>query len=391
MAQEWLLQVLAGFGKLFLHPLFYFSILLAFVAGMERVRRERKDFQVRIYDIYHELRYIVPAGLIVGLAVSVPLVLTGMQIPLDLLDFIAALTIVLCFVRALSAAWTVGGAFLLFYLSEWLGFSFIPLHDLQLNDIFLAIGILTALLVMAEGRLLSRQGWQAPSPRLIKSPRGLKVGAQLAQRVWLVPVLLLVPVGGLESPVSWWPLVTIGSKTFAFVYFPFIIGFQQLIKSTLPELAIKETGQRVFRLGAICLLVAIAGYWTPLASVASAALAVLGRIWISFRHRTYENNRPLFFTPQSQGVMILGVIPYTPGHKMGLKMGELVRKVNGIEVRNEAQFYEALQRSGAYCKLEVIDVNGQIRFTQGSVFEGEHHELGLIFVEEHRKWESEAG
>ena len=43
-------------------------------------------------------------------------------------------------------------------------------------------------------------------------------------------------------------------------------------------------------------------------------------------------------------------------------------------------FYEALQQNRAHCKLEVLDVNGQIRFVQRALYEGDHHELGILFV-----------
>ncbi len=49
-------------------------------------------------------------------------------------------------------------------------------------------------------------------------------------------------------------------------------------------------------------------------------------------------------------------------------------------------FYKALQKNRAYCKLEVFDVNGEIRFVQGALFEGDHHELGILTIEDKKKW-----
>jgi S1-C subfamily serine protease len=88
--------------------------------------------------------------------------------------------------------------------------------------------------------------------------------------------------------------------------------------------------------------------------------------------------------------MILGVLPDSPAEKMGLKVGELITKVNGTIVYNETLFYEGLVRNRAQCKLEVIDVNGQIRFVGRALYEGEHHELGVLFVSDQEKWGHEA-
>lgn len=89
--------------------------------------------------------------------------------------------------------------------------------------------------------------------------------------------------------------------------------------------------------------------------------------------------------------MILGILPESPADKMALEVGELVTKVNGMNVNDEKTFYEALSRNRAHCKLEVLDTNGQIRFVQRALYEGDHHELGILFVQDEKKWDSEVG
>ncbi|MFK2825480.1 PDZ domain-containing protein [Bacillus sp. B190/17] len=390
MLQEWLLELLTGFGRLFIHPIFYFSFLLAFVVGMFRVTRERKDFHTRVYDIYQEIRFILPSSLLLGLLLSIAAIVSGLTLPLELLNFIAAITIILSAggFRLLSPAWTIGLALLIFVIFEKIGRPLIPYDGLELGKIIMTMAIILALLLITEGLLIFKRGWQGTSPRLVRSPRGLSVGVQFAQRLWLVPVFLVLPAGELASPWSWWPVISIGSETYSFIWFPFLVGFAQLIKSTLPELAVKATGKNIITIGVITMLLAVAAYWLPLLAIVSAVFAIVSRIWISWRHYAYEKNRHYFFTPQPKGIMILGILPHTPAKKMDLKIGEIIYKVNGMEVNNESEFYEALQKNAAYCKLEVVDVNGQIRFAQGSLYEGQHYELGLILVEEEKEFVS---
>lgn len=75
---------------------------------------------------------------------------------------------------------------------------------------------------------------------------------------------------------------------------------------------------------------------------------------------------------------------------MGLGVGELITKANGVLINNEESFYEALQKNRAHCKLEVLDVNDQIRFVQRALYEGDHHELGILFVQDEKQWDDEA-
>ncbi|WP_156321398.1 hypothetical protein [Halolactibacillus sp. JCM 19043] len=66
---------------------------------------------------------------------------------------------------------------------------------------------------------------------------------------------------------------------------------------------------------------------------------------------------------------------------MGIEIGEVITKVNGHRVSNGDEFYEALQSNLAFCKIEIYNLDGEIRFTQRAYYEGDHHQLGLVFVE----------
>ena len=88
--------------------------------------------------------------------------------------------------------------------------------------------------------------------------------------------------------------------------------------------------------------------------------------------------------------MILGILPSSPAEKLNLQVGEMIMKVNGFSVKTVTEFYQGLQKNRAFCKLEVIDLNGEIRFEQRALYEGEHHELGILFVQDEKKWETEA-
>lgn len=127
-------------------------------------------------------------------------------------------------------------------------------------------------------------------------------------------------------------------------------------------------------------MLAIASYWWEPLAIVVAVVAILWREWIALSAKLYEQKRPPYFTKRTNGLVILGVLPDTPAHKMALSVGEVIVKVNGIPVVTEDEFYAALQHNRAFCKLEVLNESGEVRFAQSALFEGEHHELGLLFV-----------
>ena len=116
MAQDWLIEVLKAGGKLFLNPLLYISVILAVLSGYFRVKRERRELHTRIFDVYHELRFVFPLGLLLGLAVSLLTIGAGLVIPFGGLLLIGSVTVLLAVTlnfRLLTPALTVGISYFL--------------------------------------------------------------------------------------------------------------------------------------------------------------------------------------------------------------------------------------------------------------------------------------
>lgn len=362
-----------------------------------RVKRERKNFHVRAFDAYFELRQLFPSGLVIGLVLSVAAVAAGIAVPFAAILLIAAFTVLLSLttnIRLMSPAYTVGAAFFTIILIAEYNVS-IPLFSKAFESIgdkvFPSITVLMALLLVAEGYLIYKNGSKGTSPKLVKSKRGQSVGAHEVRRFWMLPMFLLIPGDVLTLPFEFWPVFHIGAESYSLILVPFAIGFHQQIQGMLPKQSIQLTGRRVIILGVLTTILSVVGYWYPLVSIVVAALAIIGRETISLLQWLKDNNLPFYFSKKNNGLMIIGIIPGTPAEKMGLQVGELVSKANGVVVRDEQDLYEALQKNRAHCKLEVLDTNGEIRFVQRALYEGDHHELGILFVQDVRKYDEKIG
>ncbi|MDO8226880.1 S1C family serine protease [Bacillus cabrialesii] len=392
MSVQWGFELLKSVGLFFLHPLFWFFIIVSLVFGYVRIKRERKTFHTRIADIYDELKFTYIKGLIPGLLLSVVLGVLGISIPLGLLVIIAVITAAAALtLRAnwMSAAYIVSASMLIgFGLQINQAEPFLERFPQGFAVVWPAMAVFLGLLIIIEGAVAYRSAHVRTSPALVVSSRGLPIGQQLANRIWLLPLFLLIPGNGLESHVSWWPVFTIPGGSFHFLWIPYFVGFGQRVQGSLPETSIRITAKRVCVLGLIVTaLGAVSLLWTPLAG-AAVCVAVLGRIFLSIKQRVNDNAAPFYFSKRDQGLMVLGIIPNTPAEDLELKIGEIITKVNGIPVKNVSDFYEALQHNRAYVKLEIIGLNGEIRFDQRASYEGEHHELGILFVKDEREDEA---
>lgn len=384
MGFEWVMEFLSAAGKLFLHPLFYFSFFLCIVMGYRRVKRERKDFKIRIEDGYFELRNVFSIGVIIGLCLSAVTIVLGMAIPFAALIVMGILSIVIGMTlqyRLLTPAHIIGVTiFTLFFIHEFeLSIPFIELD----KSLYPALAVLMGLLIVGEGILIRRNAVKGTSPKLIQSNRGMTVGVHESQRLWMIPFFLFVPGGEMVAPFEWWPVFDLGKEVaITPILVPFLIGFTQQVQGQLPKDSITISGTRIMALGFGVLAIGIGSIWLPILSIAAAAIALFGREWVAYANKMSEQQLPFYFTKRDHGVLILGVIPYSPADKMALQAGEVITKVNGVVVHTEKQLYEALQRNRAHCKLEVLDVFDQIRFVQRALYEGEHHELGILFVQD---------
>ncbi|MEC0277843.1 S1C family serine protease [Bacillus halotolerans] len=394
MSVQWGFELLKSAGLFFLHPLFWFFVIVSLAFGYVRIKRERKTFHTRIADIYDELKFTYTKGLIPGILLSIVLGVLGISIPLGMLAIIAVMTAAAAFtLRAnwMSAAYIVSVSMLIgFGLQVNQAEPFLDRFPQGYAVVWPALAVFLGLLVIAEGAVAYRSAHVKTSPGLVVSSRGLPIGQQLANRIWLLPLFILVPGNGLDSHLSWWPVFSVPGGSFHFLWIPYFVGFGQRVQGSLPETSIRITAKRVCILGLIVSALGAASLlWTPLAGAAACA-AVLGRIFLSVKQRVNDNAAPFYFSKRDQGLMVLGIIPNTPAEDLELKIGEIITKVNGVPVKHVSDFYEALQHNRAYVKLEIIGLNGEIRFDQRASYEGEHHELGILFVKDDREDEAAA-
>jgi hypothetical protein len=397
LVQIWLLELLKGIGRIFLHPIGYYLFFLACILGVMRVKRERKNFHIRAHDAYFELRQLFPLGVLAGLVLSIIVLAAGITVPFATILLIASFTLLWSLttkVRLMAPAYTVGAAFFAIILASgknWpIPFFSNAFHSIN-EKVYPSIAVLLGLLLIAEGFLIYKNGSFGTSPKMVKSKRGQFVGVHGVKRLWMVPVFLLIPGNALNLPLDWWPVFHLGVEKYSLILVPFAIGFQQQIQGMLPKESVQTLGKRVIAWGIFITMLSVAGFWFPLVSIGVVALAVIGREILTLLQRMNDEALPFYFSKKNHGLMILGIIPDSPASKMTLQVGELITKVNGVVVQSEKFFYEALQKNRAHCKLEVLDTNGEVRFVQRALYEGDHYELGILFVQDEKKYDEKIG
>ncbi|MCM2675679.1 PDZ domain-containing protein [Alkalicoccobacillus plakortidis] len=375
--------IMLALGSFFANPLLYVGLLAIYITASKRVRHERSFFHTRVYRRMADFFVPVWPAILIGLCVSLVFVLVGLVISLPVIIIMTAITIILALtlqLRWLTASYAIGLtiialAFLPVVEDQPFILDYIGVINTEL--IVPTLALLLSLLVMAEAVLIFRNGSVYTSPRLVRASRGKWIGYHLSERLWIVPILLFIPEGIIPT-FEFWPVIPFAGLDLQPLLLPFLIGFKQKVASTIPKASIQPVGKQVMYLGLILLLLSIGSLYVSWLAFVVAGFAIVGRefLWLQANNRDKKATR--FFAERADGCTVLGVLPGSLAEKMNIKIGETIVKVNGQKVQDETSFYEALQSNSAFCKLDVLDYDQEVRFEQGALYDSEHHQARCI-------------
>ncbi len=388
MLGEAVLQLASG-------PFYYMAILFIILQYTRQMRLERQLFAVKLRDWKGLALRAVGTGLLVGLGLSIVAAFIGASLSPSAVLWLWAVAALLMLVRIryLCFAYSAGIITLLQWIigftplserADWLGAMAASLARIDAAGLLL----LVALLHLAEALLVRLQGDRLSTPLFLEGKRGKLVGGYMLQGFWPVPLLLLAPVsteaGGVAASATTLPWSSLlggaWSGGWTFVALPMIIGFTEMTRSMLPEAKAKHAAKGLALYSIVLGAAALAAWWQPMLLPVAAVVAILLHEALVWRSQAMEARREPLYVNDARGLRILGIVPGTPAEAMGITVGEVLYKVNGVRVSTKEELYGALASNSAFCKLEALTVGGEPKFAQRARYAGEHHQLGVILA-----------
>lgn len=383
-------ELLGSWGMAVLHlliqPYYYMALIFIALYYYRQVALERKLIHVKMHSPGKEIWRTVWSGWVAGLVISVAAVLLGVSVsgPGVVCIWAVSLILMLFRIRYLCFAYSIGVLGILQFV-----LSFFPqamqegtagtlagaVRELDIP----ALLVLAALLHLAEALLARWQGGGLAAPLFLEGKRGKVVGGFQQQAFWPLPLFLLVPAAAGTGDLPWQPLLGGG---LGIVSLPVIIGYSEMTHSLLPgRKAARTAGRLLIYSGVLLGLALLAAWWSPLTLPAALAALLLheGLSWYSALEE--RSASPIFVHPP-RGRKVLAVLPGSPGQELGILPGEVLLKVNGVLLTEAAQLHEALRKNPAFCKLEVQNRDGESKYLQRAIYDGDHHQLGIILAPE---------
>jgi hypothetical protein len=388
MGIHWLEQWLEACVLLLSQPFYYLGIVFIILLYRRQILLERKLFHTKLHSLINEVWRTLLFGLLAGAAVSLILMGAGAALQPSSLILLwpVALILSLFRVRFLCFAYAAGilGIVHLAVLhtpvlrdqtNVWIVQALLDLHVPSLLA-------LVAVLHLAEALLIRWQGPRMAAPLFVESKRGKIVGGYQLQGFWPLPVFLLVPAGVFGDTLPWSPLFGQGlwAGGWDLIAFPVMIGFHEMTISRVPKLKIKQSSNALFYYGAAILALAVCAEFWPVISIGAAIIAVVFHEVLIWHSQREEMKHSPFFTHDQRGLRVLAVLPGSPAAELGIEAGEIIHKVNGLPVPNKEELHKAMRQNSAFCKLEILNLEGHSKFLKRAMYSGEHHQLGLILA-----------
>lgn len=380
----WGVEIGYGLLNIFKQPLLYIIIAFSFWTSYRRIIADRKMFGHRVFPRHAEWRKTWLSSIISGIYISVIFVLAGITISYEWIILFSAVVFIFALfnqVQLLSPAYTVSIVVLTLYLLNEFNISHPLLERAYTNE--LVISFLLIFLLIAEAVLLLTTNRMNTFPQLHKSDRGKFIGSHLAKRLKVIPVFIPIPNGLISLDfINWWPIFNLGAESFSFMLVPFLLGFSQRFQGVFSDIGAKRAGGWLLGLIFVLIGLVIGSYYIPELTLAVFIVAIFGRLAIQLFMRFSDKEKRSIYSPRTDGIMVVGVIPKSPADEMGILVGEVIEKIHDIPVTNEYEFFEVMSEHRTFCKMTLRDLNGELRFVQRPLYEGDLHELGLIFVKE---------
>jgi len=367
-------------------PLLYWVVFLLIISSYERVERERINFGYKIFNIGKEWRDTFIFSLVFGLLLSLIMVGTGFVFSYEIIYLINIIVILFSIstrYTLLSASYTIGTVYLLVLLLPFvLSFQQYFPSSLFMENNLSGIAIFLGLLLFVEAFLVKRIKPNNTYPSLRKSKRGVWIGQHHLRKLSILPIFLLVPHGLIEPFSPYWPVMHFGVDTYSIILLPMAIGFDHEVKGTLPQIVAQKLFSSLTVLALVVTILGVGSIYLSWLSFIAVLVALMGREFIKYKLQEADHDRIPYFTNLNEGVRVLSIIPESPAEKLKIQVGETILRVNGQTIKTPKEFYQSLQDSGAFFKLDVLDVAGEVKFIQGAFYEGDDHNLGIIFPQE---------
>ncbi|KRM90416.1 hypothetical protein FC80_GL001320 [Liquorilactobacillus cacaonum DSM 21116] len=366
---------------LIFNPVVWFGLLMTFLGYLRRIRDERKDFRIAVNKDFFEGRFYIKYALGLSIVGSILSLLLGLKFTQQWIFVYIGIVIVGLILsvyvdaNSLLLLTFMGVTFLTYYVKLFRNLIISNAFDKVLPSSIFGILII---FYLAKLWMLKEMHDGTFHPKVYVGKRGRRLIRYSLKNQSIIPLVVLIPGDFFHSYLSFWPIMSIGSHSFSLFVLPLWVSWTLKFwrNTAKEELQVSKFNVQIELL--IAIIGAAFSVYLPLISL-FLFIVLLLFVALRFIQRYVKMKRKgNWYVETHDGVRVVAIQPETPAAKMGLEMGDVIVTCNGLAVTTEAEFYKALQKNSAYCKLRVKTYEGQLKLAESAIFANSPHEIGVI-------------
>ncbi|NLM48074.1 MAG: PDZ domain-containing protein [Epulopiscium sp.] len=342
--------------------------------------------------IFEKMVQSLLTGILVGIGLSIVLIFLGIPMYFsEQMVFLLPIALVLSLFNFRYLCFSYAGGILgiFYFIARGLksyGFGLPEIH-LDIPGIIALVGILH----LMEAWLVFAEGSRDSIPIVIKKDDSY-AAAYLMQRYWPIPFSLLImefvtsiPQGMIETP-EWWPImkniITPPNPELSLIYtvlpITAILGYGDIAVSQKPEVKSKKTAVSLMFYSSLLIVIAIMSperLWLQFLGI--FLMPLVHEIMIVGNQRKEKISKPLFTFPK-KGVRILELKADGVAEKMGMKRGDIILRINGIEIENYAHMKVVLSNYHTFLWFDVLSADGEEKYFEYKAYPYGINDIGIV-------------
>ena len=360
------MEFLKLIGTFLIQPLLWLGIFWTIVSYSLRIRSDRRNFKIALNKDCFEIRHFIKKGILWGIVGSLVSLIIGCYLPMKVIVLyeILAAVAVLCTSR--------------------IDLSAVPLYILGILAVLRQSAILPVILLLlgfnyfVKERLTHGENAIWFTPQIKHNRRKRRLAVYRWSEFTILPLMIYIPGTLMEKLFHFLPLVHFGEVHFGLFILPFFVSSAGQICGEQIETRMQVVQKQNLILAVGAFAFAVVAWLLPHLGILWIMLMLALTVGIHLYHYLQINKNRAQYIEVSEGIRVIAIRPGTPAAKMSLNPGDVILTCNNQPVTNENQFYEALQLDSAYCHLKVKTMSGDLKITEGAIYNDSPYELGIV-------------
>lgn len=212
-----------------------------------------------------------------------------------------------------------------------------------------------AVLHIVESLLILLDGSKSKLPIFIEAKDQL-VGGFNMNRFWPIPFVIFIGDGWIQ------PITLVA-----------ILSYGDYSISSYPQKKIIKTSMALLIYSLILLYISKTTEYFFLPPL----FALFGHEYIILRNKKAEDRKDPLFKSPNRGVKVLEIIPNSIAYKLNIRMGDILLKINGVEVNNNKDLEDIMTIRTNKIIVEFFNIKSGLTIKR---YYGKRKSLGLIIV-----------